>query len=151
MLYDIPAHRFEKPVPVLKLLGDGVPHDFYLTGSRYMGGWRSDSDWDFLVQHSDAVLFFLEREGFSRCGDRKYDEPEGSRHSVWTVTRGGITIQVQVAFDVQIMRCVRDCIARLEYAEHKAVRGEVRTAIWGRYFVAIRDALRDGVDAWVFE
>jgi len=43
---------------------DRSKFDFYLTGSRFFGGARADSDWDFFAEYSNEVVSFLLRIGF---------------------------------------------------------------------------------------
>ena len=51
------------PDRVLAMLQES-DFDFYLTGSRYFGNPRGESDYDFFVQHSEAVAEYLENLGF---------------------------------------------------------------------------------------
>lgn len=41
-----------------------APHLFYLTGSRYFGTARDDSDWDYFVQDDPLVHDWLSENGF---------------------------------------------------------------------------------------
>ena len=50
------------PVMVQKLENSGF--EFFPTGSRYFGGYKPDSDWDFMAQASSEVEEFLTSNGF---------------------------------------------------------------------------------------
>ena len=41
-----------------------APFEFHLTGSRFFGGARVDSDWDFFVQAGPEVVGWLDAHGF---------------------------------------------------------------------------------------
>jgi len=42
--------------------------DFHLTGSRFFNTANVDSDWDFFVQDSSSVIYWLEDQGFIKEG-----------------------------------------------------------------------------------
>lgn len=52
-----------------------APFNFYLTGSRAMGGFNKDSDWDFFVENSKEVIKFLNSIGFEKDNDSVYSDP----------------------------------------------------------------------------
>lgn len=52
-----------------------APFNFYLTGSRTMGGVNKDSDWDFFVENSKEVIEFLNSIGFEKDNDSGYIDP----------------------------------------------------------------------------
>ncbi len=56
----------------------GCEHTFYLTGSRFFGGWKSNSDWDFFAQYSPEICKWLIDNRFTLlCDPRtKYNDDE---------------------------------------------------------------------------
>lgn len=49
---DCVLSRFDQMLNVLR----NSPNEYYLTGSRFFGGVRENSDWDFFVQSSPEVI-----------------------------------------------------------------------------------------------
>ena len=46
---------------------------FHLTGSRAMGNWHSESDWDYFTEDNPDVRAFLEKLGFGEDSEASYD------------------------------------------------------------------------------
>lgn len=57
--------------------------EFHPTGSRYFGGMRENSDWDFITEYNESVMIFLGNLGFQILNDHNYND-----HSVVIVMRG---------------------------------------------------------------
>lgn len=104
--------------------------DFYLTGSRYFGCARPDSDWDFMVQDSPEVREFLKGLGFVQRVAPQY--ASNLTTEVWEVQDGHVTIQVQLSQDVQKKRAVRDFLATAMSEQHRKANREERMWLWGQ-------------------
>ena len=54
---------------------NGSSFNFHLTGSRFFGGVKVESDWDFFVEESEEVIQFLNSIGFEKDFEASYDDP----------------------------------------------------------------------------
>lgn len=79
---------------VLKALEQG-PYEFFLTGSRYFGGYRDGSDYDFFVQESEGVESYLRAMDFVEDTDAAY-EGDPTFVKVMTLATAEGVIQVQL-------------------------------------------------------
>ena len=79
---------------VLKALEQG-PYEFFLTGSRYFGGCRANSDYDFFVQDNEAIEPYLRSLGFVEDDDAQYED-DPSFVKVMTLATAEGVIQVQL-------------------------------------------------------
>ena len=66
--------------------------EFYLTGSRYLGGANDNSDWDYFTQNSPGVRDFLQRLGFKHDLSGYYDDP--------------LIVSVMCSGDVHVQLCL---------------------------------------------
>lgn len=122
-------------VPPEALILEYAPFQFYLTGSRYAGVARPNSDWDFIVQDSENVRRWLEKEGFWSMSDPRYDQTHVHTSSLtrdiyvqeWFADGeyfdARLTIHIQVCGDAQLRRRIRDRV----YAEHAAYDLAIRS------------------------
>lgn len=83
------------PVMVQKL--ENSSFEFFPTGSRYFGGYRPDSDWDFIAETSSEIEQFLILNGFEAISDEEYNGDD----LIDVVYRYGIV-------DVQLSRRLRE-------------------------------------------
>ncbi len=79
---------------VLKAFEEG-PHEFFLTGSRYFGGYHAGSDYDFFVQESAEVEAYLRGLDFVEDTDAQYEDDPSFVKVMTLVTAEGI-VQVQL-------------------------------------------------------
>lgn len=54
---------------------NGSSFKFHLTGSRYFGGVKVESDWDLFIEESEEVIQFLSSIGFEMDFESFYDDP----------------------------------------------------------------------------
>ena len=98
------THLF--PVMVQKLVNSSF--EFHPTGSRFFGGSRLDSDWDFMIANSSEVENFLIQNGFEDLSTEEYnDDP-----LIDKVYRYGI-VDVQLSSDVERKLHVQKVLKRL--------------------------------------
>lgn len=71
-----------------------APFVFHLCGSRFFGDFRIDSDWDFIADHSDELVEWLNQNGFTLRWDR------GSKY------KDVNTLCCYDCQDVQVILCV---------------------------------------------
>ena len=73
---------------------------FHLTGSRYFGYAKPDSDWDFFTQDKEGLTDYLKSKNFVR----KSMKPEwmGSNTlSIWEHTKAEVEIEVERDWDLK--------------------------------------------------
>ncbi len=80
---------------------EACPYKFYLTGSRFFGTQRADSDYDFFVQQSGDVLAALEQNGF------KLDNESYERDPIMTRVYKRENVHVQVVINAKMKLCVQ--------------------------------------------
>jgi hypothetical protein len=78
---------------------DNSEFTFYLTGSRFFGGARADSDWDFMAETSKELKDFL-------CDNRFLYESCNYSRDRWTTavfanSNNGTAVHVQLCTDVE--------------------------------------------------
>lgn len=134
----------------LQAMQESEKFNFYLTGSRYMGGEREDSDWDFMVQDSPDLRAFLTDMGFG-ANILLYKGEDGGggtlTTAVWQKTESIepgpddlaedlilaelLVIQVQIVPDVVRKLTVRDTIKFGEMnGFHQQLTREDRFTLW---------------------
>ena len=70
--------------------------EFFLTGSRYFGGYHEGSDYDFFVMESTGVSEWLRAKGFTLDTNAAYDDPTFSKVLQLTLDDGIIQVQLIV-------------------------------------------------------
>lgn len=85
--------------------------NFHLTGSRFFGGARMDSDWDFFVQDSPEVRSWIEGHEFNKEfeGKNYYGDP-----NIAVVYRYRNSIHVQVVPDAFAKSFVQRALVKAE-------------------------------------
>ena len=136
-------------IPGVTLL-HSAPFEFYLTGSRYIGGARPDSDWDFIVQDSPEIRSWLSMVGFESMmtpaesvelddgfpvGLRpEYDAEEtgpGRTACVWQMkSEHGTVVQVLCAYNAEVKRQIRDIIKQYFFEAHLHANKDEREYLW---------------------
>jgi len=99
---------------------------FHLTGSRYFGTSRSNSDYDFFVQYDKGIEQYLSGLGFEQEWANSYDDPIA--HSCWSCGN----IHVQVVTDAKLKKRVQDWLKTrpaLMVGTKEQLRGVWTTAI----------------------
>lgn len=79
---------------VMKAMED-CDYEFFLTGSRFFGGYRDTSDYDFFVKESEEVEHFLRNMGFVKDKDTMYDD-DPSFVKVMALKTDKTVIQIQL-------------------------------------------------------
>jgi len=98
-----------------------APFDFYLTGSHYFGGVRSDSDWDFFTESRDGLTDFLKSLGFERYAESYADDPQ-----IALVYRHLQGVDVQIVADVQRKLNAQNLIYKSGLLKRGASKQEAR-------------------------
>lgn len=127
---------------------------FHLTGSRFAGTARPDSDWDFLVADTGAARAWLAQHEFRPMLEAEYDNVEGisvwpgvkvgdighGPHpyttGVWGVEHPAGAVQVKLTRSVEGSAAVRDLVVgnpllcQYDRALHGAGDREGRARLW---------------------
>ena len=83
------------------------PYEFYLTGSRFFGTAKPNSDWDFFVQqeNSEALESFLKKLGFVQALFTSYKDMLVDK----------VYRNMQEKIDIQIVKSAKTKLAVQEY------------------------------------
>lgn len=79
-----------------------LPFDFYLTGSRFFGTHREDSDWDFIA--GEGVIEALETNGFKRHLDGEAAYRYGDAAILAVYRRDNVDVQIMVSVVALVRR-----------------------------------------------
>lgn len=80
---------------ILKALEDSNSFEFFLTGSRFFGGFTEVSDYDFFTMESSGVEEFLISLGFTLDSDLSYlDDPTFSKVFTFEEENGKVQVQL---------------------------------------------------------
>jgi hypothetical protein len=98
-----------KPALVETLLAKG----FKLSGSRLLGTWHDDSDWDLYAEYTEETRKELEGIGFTRLGGSEY---ENDTNCVMVMEKIDAVDLVQVALvkDVQVQSNILELLMNNE-------------------------------------
>jgi len=96
----------EFTVPMLTRLSQHPHHTFYLTGSRYFGGYTQCSDWDFFVEHSEDIINWLTSLDFKICIDTQYKDQ--SVQMIMKYRDEEIKIDIQLVTNAQLKNEVQE-------------------------------------------
>lgn len=109
--------------------------EFHLTGSRFFGYQSDVSDWDFMVEHTNAVEDWLLEQGFAVDGDSSYTDPwitKVMRAEFFTIVKGlmvPVKVDVQlvtnVASKLHVQKVLQQHFLRRGYPEDKEVRKQM--------------------------
>jgi len=87
-------------------------HQFYLTGSRFFGGAADSSDWDFFVENSAEIDYWLRTHEFIPETETDYDDSNlliaSQAAAVWIHPA---RIHVQIVIDAKKKNIVQNAIA----------------------------------------
>lgn len=123
-LPDIPA------IAALDLTG----RSFHLTGSRFIGGAKPDSDWDFVTQPDELTESYLMAAGFAESPkfNKAPGKNDGFTSAIYESTYRGVKVQVQVATDLQRKLKARDAIRLYPHIYWSHFFGDTakRISIW---------------------
>lgn len=121
MLVDV-----KKVLPALDVL-QNAKHKFTLTGSRFIGGHRPKSDWDFVAEDTRSVRAFLSKNGFEDKKDKAVvSDMDGHTSTIYQNGR----IQVQLSKTVEAKLFARNLIKLHFKKQHLAMPHESRRAFW---------------------
>lgn len=119
---------FPTPVAVANLLHLSE-HSFYFTGSRWMGGWKPDSDWDYIAQDSPEVIAYLTGLGFRpKAGFQVYADGL-TKDCLEHVSPEG-TVQVTLSTDAPRKHQAAVWIRDNEFEKHLAMPKDKRSSYW---------------------
>ena len=99
---------------------------FYLTGSRFFGNAREDSDWDFFTDDTPVTRDFLRRNGFLPTLAHTYLQDQ-----MITAVYERDDVDVQLCFDVTLKNKIQE---RMKAADIYPTRSDWRLA-----FILMRD------------
>lgn len=132
MLINAPIH-----VEVLALLAS-APFEFHLTGSRYFGYDKPESDWDFFVDSNalygaSGLVNWLEHNGFYKESNRNYS----GATSITQIWKHGIApVHIQIVEDAETKARVQDILTsdhEVMYELGKLSK-EGRKALWNAVY-----------------
>lgn len=109
---------------------------FHLGGSYFFGCATMNSDVDFIVQHSEAVVDWLEQNGFETYGGVAYSDVDPTVQITYGIYEKG-DVQVSVVFNLPAKLIARDILSKYFAAEHLEANRETRNAVWSRLIDAI--------------
>jgi len=115
------------PNEVIKLL-ENSEFKFYLTGSRFFGGYTANSDYDYFAKATDPVRHYLSWLGFDEDTiSMDYFPADANTTAVFTSPCK--KIQVQLQYDVEaklrIQSIIKSSIPQFQFFEKY-----VRKSIW---------------------
>lgn len=126
---------FPAPVAVVNLL-HLAPHTFYPTGSRYLGGARPDSDWDFVGPATLEVEAWLLQLGFKDMDLKgNYIGTDATRKMLNHVSPEG-EVQVQLADDPAAKHAAADWIRDNLFELHLELDHKERGRLWTELYWA---------------
>ena len=112
--------------------------EFYLTGSRFFGHNRTDSDFDFFVEHSQEVVEFLHSLGFQKeCS--AYNDC--SAHSVYCNPVANVHVQVLKNKRAAYIKEITQNLMKKHNILPIFVRNREDERIWWNQFLTIVDEL----------
>lgn len=105
-------------------------HEFHLTGSRYFGFTKRDSDWDFFAQDTESARVALEANGFKELYRTDYTDSELTR----VYRHEGEKIDVQLVKDVALKIEVQEYLYKhCKFLMKKLDKGN-HSMIWNMCF-----------------
>ncbi len=127
---------FPTPVAAANLLHlDG--NTYYATGSRWMGGWKPESDWDYMTEDTPEVVTHLIKQGFvSKRGFKQYGD--GSTRDVLEHKCEAGIVQVQLCVRVDLKYQVACYIRDNHFEAHLKMSADQRTELWHREYLQRR-------------
>lgn len=125
---------FDMPSPMSSILEKFKNHrrfKFILTGSRFIGGARPDSDWDFIVEQDEGyVMDFLTELGFTIISYTDNGGADGNTNGIFERVENGVKIQVQLTPNVEAKLFARDTIKEYFFEQHLVMGQEQRAEFW---------------------
>jgi hypothetical protein len=125
---------------VNRLHCEGV--ELYLTGSRYFGDARQDSDWDFYCEHSEGLTETLIREGFHLETRPDYNDANAARYNDSNTALvfhrgnwGNPEIHIQVVVSAELKSRVQN--NRSFRAVYLSLTKKERVALWNMAYAFI--------------
>lgn len=104
---------------------------FYLTGSRYFGGWNNESDWDFFVESSPDAISWLIKNNFEldlESSDyRDNNTLAVYKHKKWD-------IHIQVSQDAALKAQVQSAIYEKFLTTYRNMSKNTRNFFWEDMF-----------------
>lgn len=108
----------------IEALDEILPFHPILTGSRFFGTDRPDSDWDFFIQHSTDLVDHLTAWGWSKIGEAYKDDPNTA-----AVYQKG-NVQIQLVHDQKLKETLQQLIARLVHSPYSYQDEDTMRILW---------------------
>jgi len=89
------------PHPIVLSMMSNEKYKFHLTGSRFFGTARENSDWDFFTAHSISVRQYLLEMGFVTLTESCSSYNDQETRSVMRFVDNRLQIDVQLVNDVK--------------------------------------------------
>ena len=102
------------------------PFDFQLTGSRFFGNDRPDSDWDFFVESSRDVAEYLLKNGYQNQPANFQDD---EIHDIFTKGNNSQKIEVILVKDLTLRRHAQTLIKSV-FPNGINCDEDIRSNIW---------------------
>jgi len=106
-------------------------YTFYLTGSRYFGFARDNSDYDFYVQDSRPVREFLENEGFTTLLPQSHNYKDHNCAVVFRKENVDIQLVYNISYKHAAQKAIKEAGVLMPGREHWEVAYKVIINIYG--------------------
>jgi hypothetical protein len=120
---------------------------FFLTGSRFFGNFRSDSDWDFYTKNTTKAKRELSHLGFGVIKSNYYSKPYGDDPNVALVYEHTYTkVQVQLVNDVETKHQAQHFLNNLpgDIRQHFLRAGKQEAKVWWKWAYKMVSRTREG-------
>ncbi len=127
-----------KPSLVETLLAKG----FRLSGSRLLGTWHDNSDWDLYAEYTPELQKGLEELGFKRLSDAEYDSDSNCVMIMEKIDNGVDLVQVSLVQNAQVKANILELLMNNEdWREHdRLLKGTTaRNKLWNFLFLLQKD------------
>ncbi len=125
-----------------------MDYSFFPTGSRYFGGVKEYSDYDYFAQHSDQVTETLYRAGFRVLSDRDEGYFDEQTIFIFRAKYQDTHIDVQLVKSVEVKTQARDLLNQLGVFE-LVERPKQRRELWNRAYQYVQSRPSDPVESGV--
>lgn len=120
-------------VPVFLQMGNSE-FSFHLTGSRYFGNSKQNSDYDFMVEDSPEVQQFLNVLGFKKLEIDCYDDAATSVVFNWS--QGKQSVDVQCVKNIETKLRAQELLRKMYGCELPAEKSD-RRKVWNLALMAV--------------
>lgn len=105
-------HNVDKNAPILPVVDfmTNTSHVFYLTGSRFFGTAKSESDWDFFAPYTQGICNALKKLGFFELTHSSSSYNDQDTRAVFRYVSCDISIDVQLVNDAPRKQRIQEII-----------------------------------------